>query len=151
MGDVSQTEQQIGLVREDADPGWLILLDQKPSYHCQGLRNPFDTLARFPYATFLATQKENGQHLRLCTRTNISSAENGFDSVPVENDALARVGPLGWSRNGFRDTGRGGGSSKGDAVSAGFESLADDGEAARLRKGLFDERIDKWPVIVKLR
>lgn len=40
----------------------------------------------------------------------------------------------GWSRNGFRETGRAGGSSKGEA-----------GEAARLRKGLLDDRLRLRP------
>ena len=49
------------------------------------------------------------------------------------------------SRKGFLETGRGGGSSKGEAGLVGREA----GEAARLRKGLFDERLmvrpaDRW-------
>lgn len=42
-----------------------------------------------------------------------------------------------WSRNGFRDTGREGGSSNGDA-----------GEAARLRNGLLEERLILRPAEV---
>jgi len=48
---------------------------------------------------------------------------------------LARVVSAG-SRNGFRDTGRGGGSSKGEDRA---------GDTARLRKGLFEERLSDKP------
>jgi len=41
------------------------------------------------------------------------------------------------SRNGLRETGRGGGSSKGDAGLV--------GDTARLRKGLFEERFNESP------
>lgn len=43
----------------------------------------------------------------------------------------------GASRNGFLETGRGGGSSKGDAGEA--------GDAARLRNGLLDDRLRDRP------
>lgn len=72
----------------------------------------------------------------------MSSAERGLESDPV----FAPLGAVGWSRNGFLDTGRRGGSSKGDGASvACFVSVAD-GEAALLRNGLFEDRLaERWP------
>lgn len=54
-----------------------------------------------------------------------------------------------WSRNGFRDNGRGGGSSNGELGEArlGEAKAASmlEGEAARLRKGLLEERLRERP------
>jgi hypothetical protein len=70
---------------------------------------------------------ERGRSQRGSKRTKISSAESDFvellDMAPGD-----LKGGGGWSRNGFRETGRAGGSSNGEA-----------GEVARLRKGLLLE------------
>ena len=52
----------------------------------------------------------------------------------------------GWSTKGFRDTGRVGGSSKGEAglLTRRASTLA--GDAARLRKGLFDDKLRVMPL-----
>lgn len=69
-------------------------------------------------------------------RTKISSAES--DLAPSELLDMAPgdlSGGGGWSMKGFRERGRAGGSSKGEA-----------GEAARLRKGLLEERLRLRPI-----
>lgn len=65
--------------------------------------------------------------------TNISSADMDLWSELFDM-ASGDLKGGGLSRNGFRETGLGGGSSKGDA-----------GDAARLRKGLFEERLRLKP------
>jgi len=50
------------------------------------------------------------------------------------------------SRNGLRDTGRGGGPSNGEVGESGLLALPSAGEAARLRKGLLDWRLTVRPV-----
>jgi hypothetical protein len=79
-------------------------------------------------------------------RTKISSAvRDGLLSSDMFSDAdrmlewLDRLAMAG-SRNGLRETGRGGGSSKGEAG-----LCAEVGDTARLRKGLFDERFNDNP------
>jgi hypothetical protein len=72
----------------------------------------------------------------------MSSAVRLFGSDWVDMAPGDRTGG-GASRNGFLETGRGGGSSKGDAGEA--------GDAARLRKGLLEDRLivspaeGSWP------
>ena len=95
--------------------------------------------AIFPWMTMRKSGKCGG-------RTNISSAVSDglFSSDMVSDsdrmferlDLLPRAG----SRNGLRERGRGGGSSKGEA---GLRGTA--GDAARLRKGLFEERLSSNP------
>ena len=65
--------------------------------------------------------------------TKISSAERDLVSELLDMAPGDFKGGGGWSMKGFRETGRGGGSSKGDAGEA--------GEAALLRKGLLEERL----------
>jgi hypothetical protein len=79
-------------------------------------------------------------------RTNISSAvRDGRLSKDMASEAdrmsekLDRPAIAG-SRNGLRESGRGGGSSKGEAGLCGPT-----GDTARLRKGLFEERLSKSP------
>jgi hypothetical protein len=67
----------------------------------------------------------------------MSSAVRLFGSDWVDMAPGDRTGG-GASRNGFLERGRGGGSSKGDAGEA--------GEAARLRKGLLEERLMESPM-----
>jgi hypothetical protein len=85
-------------------------------------------------------------------RTNISSAvSDGLFSRDMVSEADRRLERLdllaiAGSRNGLRETGRGGGSSKGEA---GLCAVVGD-TAPRLRKGLFEERFksnpaDRWP------
>src|SRR5687767_14176193 len=69
--------------------------------------------------------------------TKMSSAVRLFGSDWVDMAPGDRTGG-GASRNGFLERGRGGGSSKGDAGEA--------GEAARLRKGLLEERLMESPM-----
>lgn len=66
--------------------------------------------------------------------TNISSADRDLESELLDIAPGDLSGGGGNSRNGFRDNGLVGGSSKGEA-----------GEAARLRNGLFDERFKLSP------
>jgi hypothetical protein len=61
----------------------------------------------------------------------VSEADRIFDKL----DLLAMAG----SRNGLRETGRGGGSAKGET------GLGRAGDAARLRKGLFELRFKSKP------
>ena len=71
----------------------------------------------------------------------MSSADRDFGSELVDPAPGDLSGGGGWSINGLRERGRaGGGSSKGDMVEV-KELSAPIGEAARLRKGLFDERL----------
>lgn len=61
---------------------------------------------------------------------NISSAERDLESEWFDMVPGDLTGGRDWSRKGLRDRGRAGGSSKGEA-----------GDTARLRKGLFEERL----------
>lgn len=72
--------------------------------------------------------------LRSYLLTKISSADMDLWSELADIASGDLTGGGGRSRNGLRDTGRGGGSSKGDA-----------GDAARLRKGLLEERLRLRP------
>ena len=79
-------------------------------------------------------------------RTKISSAvSDGLLSVAIVSEPRRRLVRLGLlaiagSRKGFRDRGRGGGSSKGEEG-----NMAVEGETARLRKGLLELRFSSNP------
>lgn len=74
--------------------------------------------------------------------TNISSADKLLESELVDIAPGERRG-AGWSMNGFRDNRRFGGSSKGDVERefCAATSPPFDGEVARFRNGLLDERL----------
>ena len=85
-------------------------------------------------------------------RTNISSAvRDGLLSADMVSEADRMFDRLdllvtAGSRNGLRESGRGGGSSKGEPG-----LCAEVGDTARLRKGLFEERFssnpeDRWSI-----
>jgi hypothetical protein len=65
----------------------------------------------------------------------------------LTGDWSDRVAELsGTSKKGFLETGRSGGSSKGERGGGGGGEVAELGEAARLRKGLFDARLSVKPL-----
>lgn len=86
------------------------------------------------------------RQMRICRggHTNISSAvSDGLLSKDMVSEADRMFEKLdlfvmAGSKNGLRDSGRGGGSSKGETGLCEVE-----GETARLRKGLFEERFNK--------
>lgn len=73
--------------------------------------------------------------------TNISSADSDFGLELDEVPAGGCISGWCWSRKGLRETGRGrGGGSKGERGEVAIMSTPE-GEAARLRKGLFEDRL----------
>lgn len=93
------------------------------------------------------TQKESKEQQIKRHTNNCSAVGEGFESTFAAMVLLLTSIKFGWldvksgSRKGFRDTGRGGGSSKGETAGgdvAVLRGLA--GDAARLRNGLLDDR-----------